>query len=261
MEEMINSSLRISTMTLISQLKSEIKLEDLYNSLSINGVIKYIEYADKKSKGEKAKKVKKRKKKASVESMGKIKKRKYFYNQVTLHIMIDKIINVKIFNNGSLQMTGLKRFDQSDKVLDILVDLFYKTKIIKSTEIISKNIVMINSDFHIGFEINREKLHRIICDRKYYSSFEPIIYPGVNIKYYYNLSNLTDGICKCAGLCDGKGSNGNCKRITIAVFNSGNIIITGGRSIHQINTAYGFITKIINDNKEMLEVKEDKGKK
>ena len=61
--------------------------------------------------------------------------------------------------------------------------------------------------------------------------------------------------------CDGKGSNGNCKRITIAVFNSGNIIITGGRSIHQINTAYGFITKIINDNKEMLEVKEDKGKK
>ena len=264
MEEMINSSLRISTMTLISQLNSEINLEDLYNSLSKNEVIKYIEYADKKSKGEKAKKVKKRKKKESIESLdriGKIKKRKYFYNQVTLHIMIDKIINVKIFNNGSLQMTGLKRFDQSDKVLDILVDLFYEKDIIKSTEIKSKKIVMINSDFHIGFEINREKLHRIICDRKYYSSFEPIIYPGVNIKYYYNLSNPNSGICKCDGLCDGKGSNGYCKRITIAVFNSGNIIITGGRSIHQINTAYAFITKIINDNKAILEVKEDKEKK
>lgn len=264
MEEMINSSLRISTMTLISQLNSGINLEDLYNSLSENEVIKYIEYADKKPKGEKAKKVKKRKKKESIESLeriGKIKKRKYFYNQVTLHIMIDKIINVKIFNNGSLQMTGLKRFDQSDTVLDILVDLFYEKNIIKSTEIKSKKIVMINSDFHIGFEINREKLHRIICDRKYYSSFEPIIYPGVNIKYYYNLSNPTDGICKCEGLCDGKGSNDNCKRITIAVFNSGNIIITGGRSIHQINTAYDFISKIINDNKEMLEVKEDKENK
>ncbi len=263
MEEMINPSLRISTMTLISQLDSEIILEELYNKLSINDTIKYIEYADKKPKGEKTKKVKKRKKKELIDSLknaGKSKKRKYFYNQVTIHIMIDKIINVKIFNNGSLQMTGLKRFDQSDKILEILVDLFYKNQIISSTTILSKNIVMINSDFHIGFEINREKLHRLICDKKYYSSFEPIIYPGVNIKYYYNPSNIEDGICKCDGLCNGKGLNGHCKRITVAVFNSGNIIITGGRSIHQINTAYDFISKTINDNKNILEEKEIKCK-
>ena len=63
MEEMINSSLRISTMTLISQLDSKIILDELYNKLSINDIIRYVEYADKKPKGEKEKKNKKKEKK------------------------------------------------------------------------------------------------------------------------------------------------------------------------------------------------------
>ena len=254
MEEMIHPSLHISTMTLISQIDSLIDLDQLYQSLNIDEQITYAEYSDKQPKGSKLKNKKKRK---TTKNEKLIKKRKYFYNQITLHIKIDKIINVKIFNNGSIQMTGLKNCDQSDKILDFLIERFYKDKIIQSINILSKKIVMINSDFHIGFMINRERLQRLMCEKQYYSSFEPIIYPGVNIKYYYNDSNNSNGICQCSGICDGKGLNGNCKRITIAVFNSGSTIITGGESIKQINTAYNFIKNIISENKSSLQEKEE----
>lgn len=258
MEDMIHPSLHISTMTLISQIDSLIDLPRLYEYLNIDEQITYVEYADKPPKGAKLKNKKKRKKKIVQNST---KKRKYFYNQVTLHINIDKIINVKIFNNGSIQMTGLKNCNQSNIILDILTRRFYKDKIIESQTIKSMKIVMINSDFHIGFMIHRERLHRLMCEQQYYSSFEPIIYPGVNIKYYYNESKpSSNGICKCDSVCDGKGLNGNCKRITIAVFNSGSTIITGGESIKQLNTAYDFITNMIHQHKDSLEEKEETSK-
>jgi len=117
---------------------------------------------------------------------------------------------------------------------------------------------LINSDFDIGFKINREKLHRLVTDSGYYSSFEPIIYPGVNIKYYYNVNNPSqNGICQCNCICNGKGHNNNCKKITIAVFNSGKALVTGGRNIKEINTAHNFITTLIEENKGLL-IEEDK---
>ena len=65
-----------------------------------------------------------------------------------------------------------------------------------------------------------------MIDKEYYSTFESCIYPGVKIKYYYNENNTNNGICNCDGCCNGKGINGDCKSITIAVFNSGKALIT-----------------------------------
>jgi TATA-box binding protein (TBP) (component of TFIID and TFIIIB) len=243
----LNPRLRISTMTFISHIDSIINLQDVYDRTDINESISYLEYADNEPKGTKKKKVKKRKRDDH-------KKRKFFYNQVTMHIVLDKIINVKIFNNGGVQMTGLKHYEQTEKILKLLTDLFFEKELIQSKEITSKKIVLINSDFDIGFKIDREKLHRLVSDKEYYSSFEPIIYPGVNIKYYFNEKNpIQNGICQCCSICDGKGLNDNCKKITIAVFKSGKIIITGGQCIQHINTAYEFINTIIHDNKKVLE--------
>lgn len=256
METKINPELRISTMTLIAHIASIIDLQNVYDKININDKITYIEYADKKPKGKKQKEVKKRKKTDLQQKNG--KKRKYFYNQVTLHVKIDKIINVKIFNNGGIQMTGLKKKSQSDEILRFITDLFDEYQLIQSKEIISREIVLINSDFDLGFKINRQKLHRLISDKEYYSSFEPIIYPGVNIKYYHNPNNLSQkGICQCGEcVCNGKGKNNDCKKITIAVFNSGKALVTGGRNINEINISHQFITKLIDDNKDILKENE-----
>tara|TARA_B100000902_G_C27290607_1_gene906917 strand:- start:1308 stop:2072 length:765 start_codon:yes stop_codon:yes gene_type:complete len=245
--DIINDNLRISTMTQITKFHSPINLQNLFELFNISDTISYIEYADNIPKGEKKKKINKRKKDDT-------KKRKFFYNQVTIHVVKHKIVNVKIFNNGGVQMTGLKSKEQGEYVVNILKNLLQQHGLVPNDVSLSPiKIVLINSDFDFGQEINREMLHRLIVEENYYSSFEPIIYPGVNIKYYFNTNNRA-GICQCGDICNGKGQNGNCKKITIAVFKSGKIIITGGQSIQQINTAYNFITSFLSENKDLIKI-------
>ena len=91
------------------------------------------------------------------------KKHKTFFNQVTLHVNCDKIVNVKMFNNGKIQMTGLKYEDHGEKVLSKLLPYLIKldkeseNKILNNSEIEFKpfNIAMINSDFFIGYKVKR----------------------------------------------------------------------------------------------------------
>ena len=128
-------------------------------------------------------------------------------------------------------------------------DIFSETDI---KQIGDLETVLINSDFDIHHEIDRENLHRTIIENGYLSSYEPCNYPGVNIKYYFNPCKRNFGICDCEKPCNGKGLNDTCKKITIAVFKSGKIIITGGRNKHHIQTAYEFITEFIDENKDFV---------
>ena len=239
-------NLRISTMTAVCKISEEIKLDNLYNSIEINDVIKYVQYKSDISKGYSEKALKKTRKKTV---------RKMFFNQITMHIFNEKLINVKVFNNGKIQMTGLKNPDQGKGTIDILIKELSKlnnkeTPIFEGDLNISDyDIVLINSDFDIKYRVNRDILHREIINIGMYSSYEPTIYPGVNIKYFYNNINEA-GVCNCSSKCNGKGSgkgDGDCKKITIAVFNSGKIIITGGNSFDQVLISYEFINSLLSD--------------
>jgi TATA-box binding protein (TBP) (component of TFIID and TFIIIB) len=247
----VNPNLRVSTMTCISNLNTEIDLKKLFDSVEIDNNLTYIEYGALNQKGNKPSKSNKPRK---------TEKKKFFYNQITAHIFEDKIVNVKIFNNGKIQMTGVKTETQSKNILKKLVSIIRNIDkdiletILTDTEFNPGDIriAMINTDFDCGFKIKREILHRLVIDKYYYSSFEPTIYPGVNIKYYFNKEKQDTGICNCEGKCNGKGKDGFCKKITVAVFNSGKIIITGGQSYEQLNTAYDFIDNTIKNNKKEL---------
>lgn len=127
-------------------------------------------------------------------------------------------------------------------------------------EILPLQTVLINSDFNINFRIKRNILHSILKDKyNIVSRYEPGIYPGVNNKYYWNLNNLhtkTEGRCMCEGKCDGKGNGngeGDCKKITIAAFQSGSVIITGAKTMRHIEDAYRFINKVITDNFDLIQ--------
>ena len=66
------------------------------------------------------------------------------------------------------------------------------------------------------------------------------------------------GTCGCSRLCNGKGNgcgDGECKKVTIAVFKSGKIIITGGQNKDQINESYRFITNFIRGRKDKFLLK------
>ena len=248
-----SENLHISTMVQIGKLNTQIILKSLAESLNTNDNILYIEYGSEINKGFNDKKLSKKK----------LESKKYFYNQLTLHIhnslKKNKRVNVKIFNNGRIQMTGINSDLVGSTTMEIVLKEF--NKLSNKSDIFSDiNIlqigdletVLINSDFDIHHEVDRENLHRAIVDNGYLSSYEPCNYPGVNIKYYYNPLKRNFGICDCEKHCNGKGLNDTCKKITIAVFKSGKIIITGGRSKYHIQTAYEFITEFIQENKEKV---------
>ncbi len=125
---------------------------------------------------------------------------------------------------------------------------------IKITEI---KTVLINSDFNTNFEIRRDELHNILKSKQKYniiSRYEPDIYPGVNNKYYWNKqykNKKFEGKCYCTIPCEGKGTgdgNGQCKKITIAAFQSGSIIITGANRVEHIKDARNFIIRVLREN-------------
>jgi TATA-box binding protein (TBP) (component of TFIID and TFIIIB) len=168
-------------------------------------------------------------------------------------------MNIKIFKNGHVQITGVKQINQGKEMIDTLIEKIKEiakveenvVKDIKSLENIGYKVALINSDFKIGFEIKRDKLHSVLINSyNNKCSFEPCIYPGVKIQYFWNGDyKCRNGICRCHDTCfvgKGKGYGENeCKKITIAVFQSGCIIITGAQTTEQIDDAYKFITNIL----------------
>jgi len=194
------------------------------------------------------------------------KSKNIFFNQSTLVVRrkvscVDgqdqfKEVNIKLFKNGGIQMTGIPSDEFAQATLAWLITELAKFSepVMMSTAKINRyNIQLINSDYQVNGNINREKLHDILVNEyNLFSSFESTIYQGCDTKYFYNEAapaDAVEGICPCGEtLCAGNGdgrSIGQCKEITISPFHTGSIIITGARRFEQIMKAYVFINKIM----------------
>jgi len=166
----------------------------------------------------------------------------------------DSIIN--ILNKINLINKYIKNY-YKNKVSDNILKKIIK----KNNELIkikTYNITLINSDFYVGFDLNRTKVYNyLLNDCKLFCDFDPCIYQGVLVKFYWNkLNNIQKGICNCSEPCNGKGlgnGNGDCKKITISIFQSGNIIITGKTNRYEINYIYNYISNLFKENSSMLE--------
>ena len=195
---------------------------------------------------------------------------KTFFNQSTIVVRKAinkektqfKEVNVKLFGNGGIQMTGIPAEEFAKETLSWLLDELYtvkaETPIFTTKPTLEKfKVQLINSDYQVACPINRTALH-IILSRTYglFSTFESTIYQGVNTKYYYNDQHPDPdrpGICLCTKRCRGQGTGsgpGECKRITMSVFQTGKIIITGGRYMFQLEEAYNFLNRVLQDHAE-----------
>lgn len=284
------TELRISTMTAICNLNISLTLKEFFDILEIKEIdyktdqtitfphMLSAQFGSDQLKGVSLKK-KKKNKKAEKQNL---KKRKCFQNQITFIILLnrEKKVNIKLFKNGKIQMTGLKSQEDGLMGTKCVIDSIKQHKqsipsyrelanFDESNMIQNFQIVLINSDFNTNFMIRRERLFEILKSLGFWVSYEPDIYPGVNAKYYWNPTNQSDkkekGICSCQTTCDGSGNgtgDGKCRKITIATFKSGAIIITGARHIDQTNEAYQFINDLFSkyfsyihreSNKELLD--------
>jgi TATA-box binding protein (TBP) (component of TFIID and TFIIIB) len=162
-----------------------------------------------------------------------------------------KEVNIKLFANGGIQMTGVTSEDFARAALEWLYQLiltFPETPFSQKVNIHRFSVQLINTDYSINRFINQDALHKLLINEyNLFSMLEKTIYQGVNTKYFYNTKNKKSGICSCEKICKGQGSGdgeGQCKRITMSIFRTGKIIITGARQMQQIQTAYEFLNKI-----------------
>ena len=209
----------------------------------------------------------------SLKKHGRQKKKKdneNFYNSCSIIVKpsLDiKCVNIKLFNNGKITLTGSKKendghgaaivlLEELKKEKKIFIDM--EDKDIENVKISDYKITMINSDFNTNFKIDLLKFLGILNtnEKELFTKFNPEKYRGLIIGYYWNTDKnidgndrLQDGKCKCNMKCNGKGcgtGKGQCKKITISIFKSGSIIITGGRLVKQIEDAYRSINELLN---------------
>lgn len=181
---------------------------------------------------------------------------KSFFNQSTI-IVRKKIpnnsfkqVNIKLFANGGIQMTGVMSEEFALETIEWLLQLIKtlpESPFTTNPQIERLSTQLINTDYTINKFINQEVLHQIlITEYNLFSMLEKTIYQGINTKFFYN-SNNENGICCCTNFCKGQGNgegDGQCKRITISIFRTGRIIVTGARQIEQIYVAYNFLNRI-----------------
>ena len=173
----------------------------------------------------------------------------HFYNQITVIIRVtqgptkdlnkEPRINMKLFKNGAVQMSGCKSIYNINYALNKLIFRLKEIKAkIEDGKIIEKlfiedvskititkfKIDMINTNYKVNMQIDREKLYNLLLMKKIKSSYEPCIRACIIIKYLPENSQ---------------------KDVSIFVFQKGNIIITGAKSKIHVIMAFNYINNIL----------------
>jgi TATA-box binding protein (TBP) (component of TFIID and TFIIIB) len=86
---------------------------------------------------------------------------------------------------------------------------------------------MINSNYQVNMNIDRDKLYSLLNKKKIKCSYEPCIRACVIVKYTPKEDNIDQKI------------------VSIFIFQKGNIIITGSRSKSHIISSYNYINEIL----------------
>lgn len=89
------------------------------------------------------------------------------------------------------------------------------------------DINCINTYFKLDFELNRQRLFKEFIQRLYICEYKPEKYSGVKLRYKVSNIYPSMGRCSCTSKC-------TCKTITFLIFQSGNVIVTGFKSVIEI---------------------------
>lgn len=239
--------LNISVMTAdIKDTKLEYNLKNIYDHLMLDEN-KILEM--KYNKGLKTLLINKKRKVA----------KKDFYNQLSLVMRVYNVghekdiienrgkkkinkVNFKLFNNGSIQISGIKNIIELNLALNKLFNELKKYRVIERKRVyFAKNfknldtsnfkINMINSNYSLNTYINRDNLYQLLLKKKIKCTYEKAIRACVIVKY--------------------KPDNIN-KDVSIFIFRKGNILITGAKSQKHIVDAFNYINDIILEHINLL---------
>ncbi len=151
-----------------------------------------------------------------------------FYNQVTITCtdMFSKK-SVKLFPNGSVHVTGCTSIDDCKHTMKaiktILEHITEKTIVTRDFE-----IYMINTNFSMNSYLNLSSVTRVAEEKNCIVSFKPETYSAVKIKF---------------------SPGSNMKRVTASIFSSGCVLITGAKTLSEINASYKFLIDMLSSTR------------
>lgn len=168
------------------------------------------------------------------------KEKSAFYNCFVLFLRINinnifKEIHIKIFNTGKIEIPGIQNDNQLNIIINDLLEIL--NKYIDSSIICNyrnNEDVLINSNFHCGFYINREALYSILRNKYNINAiYDPCSYPGIRCIYYHN--NYEYDI-----------------KISYMIFRTGSILIVGKCNEEILNIVYEYIKNILLNEYEKI---------
>lgn len=185
-----------------------------------------------------------------------IKKKGAFYNCIVLiiRLKIDEIFkefHLKVFNTGKLEIPGIQTQSSLHILLNKLIDILqphHSKKITWNADDIET--VLINSNFNCGFYLDRTKLYKILKYKySFHAVFDSCSYPGIQCKFYYNISNKNNnGVCHCPNKCNKRGNGkelNSCLEVSFMIFRTGSVLIVGHCSEEILKYIYEKIKKIL----------------
>jgi TATA-box binding protein (TBP) (component of TFIID and TFIIIB) len=154
-----------------------------------------------------------------------------FYNCFVLSLRIYiancfKEIHIKIFNTGKIEIPGIQNDEQLNIIINDLLSILnkYIDCDITCNYKITEN-VLINSNFHCGFYINREILYSILRNKYNINAiYDPCSYPGIRCIYYCNAKDI---------------------KISYMIFRTGSILIVGKCDEATLDVVYEYIKNIL----------------
>ena len=270
MEE-IPANVSISTMSLACYLGTLFKTDNIYKYMILES--NYI-VAVKSAKGMRCIEEYKGKFKSTKKNSG-----KNFFNQNTIiiHIIEDRFLNIKLFKNGSIQMTGCKFLSDVNIAINKLIFKLKEKLIVKIDNIMNEitfvddpnslymskfKIDLINSNFGVTYLINKENLFNILSSKNILCRLSSQ-HSCVNIKYKVKTKTKPKPKPKTKtktieSINTSESIDSTLIEIeiesfvSIFVFQTGNIIITGAKKAEHVKDAYYYIVYLLNQNKQNI---------
>jgi TATA-box binding protein (TBP) (component of TFIID and TFIIIB) len=150
------------------------------------------------------------------------KKPASFFNQLTLK---SGTTSLKLFTNGAVQCTGAKSPIHFLDVVDRVCSALGAMQEMDPPVLESATISMINAIFSAGRDLPMRVLRLALEADGHRASYDPDSYPGINAKV-------------CTSGADGRD-------VTVMIFSTGSVILSGAKCPEHVSEAYGIVCKII----------------
>jgi hypothetical protein len=262
------SEYRIATVTATACLTEALHLQKLFDCITVPQALDhefevvFVElYAPgaAQRKGTYSKLLRRQRREARLRSNGQPQPQ-HFNKQVTVvmrHRADGYELNAKLFANGKVQMAGCKMPAQGLSVIGGITQLLRARCLdaciaagTADTLVDHRDyqVVLINAWCHcVGIAaLDRDRLfHEVLAAcPDMVCVYDPNIYPAVKVAYFVNCHG--DGVCRCRPHCSAvvQAKHRACCKVTIALFHSGAIILTGATTLRALDEAHRFACKV-----------------